>query len=172
MGRRDRWIGYEKLLPVLPCRTDMSPPGRQGEKWSEHDLPYWKSTCHEQNLNLPLYSWQNQTFRRRWVASSPSQRDWLLEEAWSCLHFGQVERWAGYLFLCLILGNCVTQLKLYTLYELSSPIFCCLWVSESGIGVTRPNLHFFQYIQAYKPYTDSVPTNRVTHSILGLVCAT
>ena len=23
--------------------------------------------------------------------------------------------------------------------------------------------------QAYKPYTDSVPTNRVTHSILGLV---
>ena len=25
----------------------------------------------------------------------------------------------------------------------------CLWVSEmSGIGVTRPNLHFFQYIQA------------------------
>ena len=65
--------------------------------------------------------------------------------------------------------HCVTQLKLYTLYKLSSHIFCCLWVSESGIGVTRPNLHFFQYIQAYKPYTDSVPSNRVTHSILGLV---
>ena len=38
-----------------------------------------------------------------------------------------------------------------------------------GIGDSRPNLHFFQYIQVYKPYTDSVPTNRVTHSTLGLV---
>ena len=27
----------------------------------------------------------------------------------------------------------------------------------------------FPILQAYKPYTDSVPTNRVTHSILGLV---
>ena len=27
----------------------------------------------------------------------------------------------------------------------------------SGIGVTRPNLHFFQYIQAYKPFADPVP---------------
>ena len=59
------------------------------------------------NLNLTLFSWQNQTFRRRWAASSPSQRDWLLEEAWSCLLSGQVERWAGYLFLCSFLGNFV-----------------------------------------------------------------
>ena len=46
------------------------------------------------------------------------------------------------------------------------------WValySVVWIGVTRPNLHFFQYMQAYKPSTDSLPTNRVTHSILGLV---
>ena len=28
------------------------------------------------------------------------------------------------------LCNCVTQLKLYTLYKLSSPIFCCLSVGE------------------------------------------
>ena len=28
-----------------------------------------------------------------------------------------------------------------------------------GIGVTRPNLHFFQYIQAYKPFADPVPYN-------------
>ena len=55
--------------------------------------------------------------------------------------------------------NCVTQLKLYTGYKLSSSIFCCLWVSMSGIGNTRPNLHFFQYIQAYKPYADPVPCN-------------
>ena len=26
-------------------------------------------------------------------------------------------------------------------------------------GVTWPNLHFFQYIQAYKPYADPVPCN-------------
>ena len=32
----------------------------------------------------------------------------------------------------------------------------CLWVSEmSGIGVTRPNLHFFQYIQAYKHWLNT-----------------
>ena len=28
----------------------------------------------------------------------------------------------------------------------------CLW----GIGVTWPNLHFFQYIQAYKPFADPI----------------
>ena len=32
-------------------------------------------------------------------------------------------------------------------------------VSMSGIGDTRPNLHFFQYIQAYKPFGDHVPPN-------------
>ena len=32
-------------------------------------------------------------------------------------------------------------------------------VCMSGIGNTRPNLHFFQYIQAYKPFTDPVPPN-------------
>ena len=60
---------------------------------------------------------------------------------------------------CLFLGNCVTQLKLDTGEKLSSPIFCCLSVCQSGIGVTRPNLHFFQYIQAYKPFADHVPPN-------------
>ena len=54
--------------------------------------------------------------------------------------------------------NCVTQLMLYTGDKLSSTIFC-LWVSVSGIGNTRPNLHFFQYIQAYKPFADHVPPN-------------
>ena len=53
-------------------------------------------------------------------------------------------------------ANCVTQLKLYTLYKLSSSIFYCLSVSQWGIGVTRPNLHFFQYIQAYKPFADPI----------------
>ena len=51
--------------------------------------------------------------------------------------------------------DCVTQLKLYTGDKLSSTIFCCLW----GIGNTQPNLHFFQYIQAYKHFADLVPPN-------------
>ena len=42
-------------------------------------------------------------------------------------------------------------------------------VCELGIGNTRPNLHFFQYILAQKPFTDSISTHRVTHIILGLV---
>ena len=49
--------------------------------------------------------------------------------------------------------HCVNQLKLYTFDKLSSPIFCCL-------SDVRHWCH---------PYTDSVPTSRVTHSILGLV---
>ena len=57
---------------------------------------------------------------------------------------------------------CVTQLKLYTVDKLSSPIFCCLW----GIGVTRPNLHFFQYIQANKPFTDPVPPNTKQYQLI------
>ena len=58
--------------------------------------------------------------------------------------------------------NCVTQLKLYTEYKLSSPIFCCL----SGIGVTRPNLHFLQYIQAYKPFADHVSPNSKQYQLI------
>ena len=51
----------------------------------------------------------------------------------------------------------LTQLKLYTVDKLSSPIFCCLSVSVSGISNTRPNLYFFQYIKAFKPFADPVP---------------
>ena len=50
-----------------------------------------------------------------------------------------------YVWTMIMITNCVTQLKLYTGYKLSSPIFCCLWVCLSGISVTRPNLHFFKY---------------------------
>ena len=73
-----------------------------------------------------------------YIQNSPKAISWY--EIWSLLFF----------------YNCVTQLKLYTGYKLSSPIFC-LWVSVSGIGNTQPNLHFFQYIQAYKPFADPVP---------------
>ena len=54
---------------------------------------------------------------------------------------------------------------LYTGDKLSSPIFP-LWVSVSGIGVTRPNLHFFQYIQAYKPFADHVPPNTKQYQLI------
>ena len=38
----------------------------------------------------------------------------------------------------------------------------CLW----GIGVTWPNLHFFQYIQAYKPFADHVPPNSKQYQLI------
>ena len=59
-------------------------------------------------------------------------------------------------------GYCVTQLKPYTLYKLRSPIFCCRW----GIGNTRPNLHFFQYIQAYKHLTDPIQFNTKPYRVI------
>ena len=151
MGQRERWRGYEKLLPVLPHRTDMSPPGRQGEKWTEHDFPHWKSTCHnKKNLNLTLFSWQNQTFRRRWAASSPSQRDWLLEEAWSCLLSGRVERWAGYLFyvyfleiLFVCLFPCFLSfsiLKNFTSMSLHSQAVLCQFKECCQAPWVKPNI--------------------------------
>ena len=36
----------------------------------------------------------------------------------------------------------------------------------SGIGVTRPNLHFFQYIQVYKPFADPVPPNTKQYQLI------
>ena len=36
----------------------------------------------------------------------------------------------------------------------------------SGIGNTRPNLHFFQYIQAYKPFADPVPPNTKQYQLI------
>ena len=46
----------------------------------------------------------------------------------------------------------------YALYWRQAELhYILLSVSVSGIGNTRPNLHFFQYIQAYKPFADHVP---------------
>ena len=36
----------------------------------------------------------------------------------------------------------------------------------SGISVIRPNLHFFQYIQAYKPFADPVPSNTKQYQLM------
>ena len=39
-------------------------------------------------------------------------------------------------------------------------------MSVLGIGVTRPNLHFFRYIQAYKPYDEPVPPNTKQYQLI------
>ena len=36
----------------------------------------------------------------------------------------------------------------------------------SGIGNIRPNLHFFQYIQAYKPFANPVPPNTKQYKLI------
>ena len=36
----------------------------------------------------------------------------------------------------------------------------------SGIGVTRPNLHLFKYIQAYKPFADPVLPNTKQYKLI------
>ena len=36
----------------------------------------------------------------------------------------------------------------------------------SGIGNTRPSLHFFQYIQAYKPFADPLPPNTKQNQLI------
>ena len=55
-------------------------------------------------------------------------------------------------------SNCVTQLMLYTGDKLSSPIFCCLWVSESvcQASITPDQISTFSNIQAYKHFTDQI----------------
>ena len=39
-------------------------------------------------------------------------------------------------------------------------------VCVSGIGVTHSNIHFFKYIQAYKPYADTVPHNTMQYQFV------
>ena len=39
-------------------------------------------------------------------------------------------------------------------------------VCLSGIGDTWPNLHFFQYIQAYEPFADPVPPNTKQYQLI------
>ena len=39
-------------------------------------------------------------------------------------------------------------------------------VSVWGIGNTWPNLYFFQYIKAYKPFADPVPPNTKQYQLI------
>ena len=85
---------------------------------------------------------------------------------------------------------CVTQLKLYTGYKLSSPIFCCLWVCQASVTPdqistfsniyrhTSPMLTLYHVIpssasfywpsttkyQTVSPYTDPVPAGTTYNS--------
>ena len=61
--------------------------------------------------------------------------------------------------------NNVTQLKFYT--ETSwVALYSVVCVCVSGIGDTRPNLHFFQYIQANKPFSDPLPPNTKQNQLI------
>ena len=53
---------------------------------------------------------------------------------------------------------CFTSAPFLFLRSSSSTFFPCLSVSEWGIGVTRTNSHLFQFIKAYKPNTEPVPS--------------
>ena len=62
----------------------------------------------------------------------------------------------------------MTELKLYIFDKLSSYIFCCLSDVRHRCHLTKSSL-FPIYTGIKALLTDSVPTNRVTHSILSLV---
>ena len=90
----------------------------------------------------------------------------------------------------LLTPHCVTQLKLYTGYKLSSTIFCCLWVCEASVSPdqistfsniyrhTSPMLTLYHVIpssasfywpsttkyQTVSPYTDPVPAGTTYNS--------
>ena len=48
--------------------------------------------------------------------------------------------------------------------------FLCLFVRSSCYGNTRPNLRFFQYIQALKPHINPVPLNSKQYQIILTWC--
>ena len=75
----------------------------------------------------------------------------------------QVKSYGQFKFCCIHI--CIAWLSLNFLLETSWVALysdVCLW----GIGVTRPNLHFLQYIQAYKPFADHVPPNSKQYQLI------
>ena len=94
---------------------------------------------------------------------------------------GQVFYHTHMLFILIIATdltvNCVTQLKLDTVEKLSSPIFCCLWVSQCVRHRCHPTksplFPIYTGIQALccpnTIYKGIKALFWVTHSILGLV---
>ena len=81
------------------------------------------------------------------------QSHWRRPHSWFYLAAIDTSTWAGkekYVFSIHFLRNraknyCVTQLQLYTLYKLSSTIFCCLWVSEWVSVSGRDQCHQSKY---------------------------
>ena len=121
-------------------------------------IPKTLVTCYENALCECTYTSMNQTERSKWWLQvrgivgevtnwQPMADVWRLSntKTWNKFtrsEWKKLQKWQRY---------CVTQHNMLSTFEkLSSPIFCCL--SVSGNGVTWPNLQFFQYIQAKKPY--------------------
>ena len=133
---------------MIPIQND--PANSKGPK---SNLKYKNKVCHFLRCIQKFDRGKPNSFSRLSALTDPKS---LLPQT----HLGH---WGGHTAMIFLmvrnLVNCVTQLKLDTVEKLSSPIFCCLSVCLWGIGNTWPNLHFFQYIQAYKPFADHVPSN-------------
>ena len=115
----------------------------------------WKSFVWKCSINISQMMQSNATHHLSnnilfWVRWGKSKMYFLWEKITThsgiklCLRDTQVN--IAWLSLCFILET--SWVALYSVV--------CEWVSMSGISVTRPNLHFFQYIQAYKPFADPI----------------
>ena len=60
--------------------------------------------------------------------------------------------------------NCSSQPSI--VHWLSGSIFPCLFFRPSCYGDIRPNLHFFQYIQALKPHINPLPLNSKQYQVI------
>ena len=58
----------------------------------------------------------------------------------------------------------MTQLKPYTLFKLSSPIFCCLSVIEASVSPTQISL--FPIYITYKQFTDPIQHNTKQYRVM------
>ena len=93
---------------------------------------------------------KHNTHKQGWCSSSPPRY-------WMYIVLIFTPSWGiAWLSLCFILET--SWVALYSVV--------CEWVSVSGISNTRPNLHFFQYIQAYKPFADHAPPNTKQYQLI------
>ena len=96
-----------------------------------------KPTILDATASLATNLWRRFSYTSKRMRSASNQWWWWCEVTEKC-HFLRYES---------------STLILYK--ELSSTIFP-LWVSQSGIGDTCPDLHFLQYIKAWMSSTDPV----------------
>ena len=110
--------------------------------------------------------WTNCELRAQWhICPGTKVFCCIIRMLWSCPRQNLCTVYSHLTRMTVLCFYYVTQLMLYTGDKLSSSIFP-LWVSVSGIGNTRPNLHFFQYIQACKHFTDPIQLNTKQYRII------